>query len=629
MNRLHGKAATLFLVSLISAATLSVGSGTATAAAAEQGSSSFAPDDKTLSTPLAAIATANDAPQSSLASAVREQLDSASKVTDAAGQLPVEISVAKGALQQVAGELRKLGLSKLDLVDAGALSAIHTSISAQQLKTVGKLDGVRRVAPANAGKSTDAGAVTSQGDAVIKGPEARKTTKDKPTSADGAGVYVGVISDSINRKSVEVADPDNPGATKTVSGIEAAQASGDLPATVNVLNDGPANTVAEPNNSSDEGQAMAQIIYDEAPGITQFAFASASEESKSVAINRLVNAGVKVIADDIYDITDPVYQDDPSAVAAENAVSHGISYVTSAGNRGGNSAFETQPAFVADKSKKEANPAKPVNPALEDFGNGVTNKKIATIANKGSVYYDLQWKEGWGTAKSDLGLRLVNSAGKLLTATSLSDDDDVASGIPQEGVSYKNTTGRAVDVYVQITHKRGTPAPSLLRLRSHKDFVAGFGNAITVNAGVSSAKGVIAAAASDWSTPTVPEECSSRGPVTHYFDQNGVALATPAVINKPDVMAPDGVATTVDGFDAFSGTSAAAPATAGAAALALTAYPAATPAQIKTWITSGNATTPAAQGYGANRVGSGLIQADLLVGLAKAQADAVAANAKK
>ncbi|ABY21861.1 subtilisin-like protease [Renibacterium salmoninarum ATCC 33209] len=441
MNRIHGKATTLFLVSLMSIASLSAASTIANAADAQPGQTAIG--DKALATPLAVIAEASAAPQSALAATVREQLGSAAQLSDAAGKFPVEISVARGSLQKVADGLKGQGLKELSLVESGPLPTIYTSVTAQELALIGKLPGVKRVAPADSGQSTDAGSVTSQGDAAIKGPEARQTTAAKPVSANGAGVYVGVISDSFNIKTVQVDDPDNPGQKKAVPGLKAAQDSGDLPATVKILREGSAT-------ATDEGQAMAQIIYDEAPGITKLAFSTSGGIGKAAAINSLVNEGVKVIADDIYNLSDPVYQDGAAAIAANNAIAQGVIYVASAGNRCGNSAFETAPNFVADPDAQEADPNKPVAPELEDFGNGVTTKKIATIPVKGKVNYDLQWKEGWGNAQSDLGLRLVDSTGALLTATSYSDADNVASGIPQEGVSYINTTGAAVDVYAQI-----------------------------------------------------------------------------------------------------------------------------------------------------------------------------------
>ena len=95
------------------------------------------------------------------------------------------------------------------------------------------------------GGGTDVGAVLSQGDAVHHGPQARAL------GATGAGVKVGVISDSINQVGTKVAG---------------SQASGDLPSSVTVLADDP--------GSSDEGRAMAEIIYDGAPGITQMYFST-------------------------------------------------------------------------------------------------------------------------------------------------------------------------------------------------------------------------------------------------------------------------------------------------------------------------------------------------------------------
>jgi Subtilase family len=61
--------------------------------------------------------------------------------------------------------------------------------------------------------------------------------------------------------------------------------------------------------------------------------------------------------------------------------------------------------------------------------------------------------------------------------------------------------------------------------------------------------------------------------VTHFFDPAGNALPAPEVRAKPELAAPDGVATSVFGFGSFFGTSAAAPAAAGIAALILSTQP--------------------------------------------------------
>ena len=64
---------------------------------------------------------------------------------------------------------------------------------------------------------------------------------------------VGVISDSIDQ---------------VAGGIAASQAAGDLPA--NVL------TCSTIRAGTDEGRAMAEIVYDEAPGISGIAFTTAN-----------------------------------------------------------------------------------------------------------------------------------------------------------------------------------------------------------------------------------------------------------------------------------------------------------------------------------------------------------------
>ena len=62
--------------------------------------------------------------------------------------------------------------------------------------------------------------------------------------------------------------------------------------------------------------------------------------------------------------------------------------------------------------------------------------------------------------------------------------------------------------------------------------------------------------------------------MTHFFDAGGNPLAAPEVRQKPNLAGPDDVHTSVPGFGRFQGTSAAAPAAAGIAALIRSAKPA-------------------------------------------------------
>jgi hypothetical protein len=97
--------------------------------------------------------------------------------------------------------------------------------------------------------------------------------------------------------------------------------------------------------------------------------------------------------------------------------------------------------------------------------------------------------------------------------------------------------------------------------------------------------------------PNLPEDFTSPGPVTIYFDTNNNRLATPQVRLKPDIAAADGANNTFfplgpgndypydpDTFPNFYGTSAASPHSAAIAALILQAHKPAvlTPAQVKT-----------------------------------------------
>ena len=122
----------------------------------------------------------------------------------------------------------------------------HALVDATAVAGVRALRGV----PA---QTRDEGSVLSQGDAAHNGPAARAL------GTTGAGVKVGVISDSI--------EPGRLGRYPGTPLVE-SQSTGNLPGpastpvgSVTVLQDDTTGVI-------DEGRAMAEIIFDTAPGVT-------------------------------------------------------------------------------------------------------------------------------------------------------------------------------------------------------------------------------------------------------------------------------------------------------------------------------------------------------------------------
>ena len=88
------------------------------------------------------------------------------------------------------------------------------------------------------------GSATSEGDAAHRGPQARALG---PT---GAGIPVGVMSDSINKRG---------------TGVAGSQSTRRPAAPTSRFSTSPAS-------GTDEGRAMAEIVYDTAPGIPKIIF---------------------------------------------------------------------------------------------------------------------------------------------------------------------------------------------------------------------------------------------------------------------------------------------------------------------------------------------------------------------
>jgi len=462
------------------------------------------------------------------------------------GGVSVDVYVS-GDVDAAERRLRDLGMVVRAVSTTQPERLVEGYLPAGALTDAARLGSTRAVLATFGDVNT--GGTLSEGDAADLGPQARALG---PT---GAGVPVGVISDSINRVG---------------GGIATSQGTGDLPGPASSPA-GQVQTLADSPTGSDEGRAMAEIIFDTAPGVRNMTFSTGNGgiATKASSIDNLVAQGVKVIADDTFFSTEPYFQDGLVAQAVDRAQAAGVAYLVSAGNRARQS-WEGTYAPTTDP--------RGVGPSANDFAPGAAIDAIQTVGTftNRNLYLDLQWDEAWGHAVTDLALDVYSISGGVPSYAFTVNGDNVVTGIPEEHAAI-NVSG-TVTVGIAIRRVAGTRNPFMKYIvgGAPKFTIAEYpsdSNAIDPDA--ASARGAVTVAASPFGTPAVPEPFSSGGPaITRLFDVSGTRLTTPDVRPKPDVSGADGVATSVPGFSPFLGTSAAAPSVAGIAVLLRSANPA-------------------------------------------------------
>jgi hypothetical protein len=486
----------------------------------------------------------------------------ASMFVSTTNQVGVRLQVADVAAARVS----LAGLGFTEAAADPAAGVLDGYLHASQLTALGGVAGLTAARELYRPR-TATGSVTTQADASLFADRVRGAL---PTSYNGSGIRIGVISDSYNNR----------------GGAPADVASGDLPSSLTVVRDLPAG-----NGGTDEGRAMLQIINDIAPGAQLFfATCGTSDMQFANSIRALAAVGCDIIVDDIVFFNEPFFQDGRVAQAITQVTGQGVAYFSAAGNQA-NQAYETTAAtFVNDATLLGGGRYLDFDP-----GAGTDIRQSIILDPNETIQLVLQWDSPFfnrSASNNDLDIYLIQ--GNTIVASS--SFDDIGQLEHFEVLTFTNN-GAMAQTYDIVIQNFAGPDPGRVK---YIDFGDGgprqfFPGAPTLVAHATAPGGAGVGAVPFFDQDT-PEDFTSQGPYTVLFSPTGQRLTTPQVRQGPLFAAVDGGDTTffgqsnipdlTAGFPNFFGTSAAAPAAAAIAALVLQANPSFTPAQIYTRLQS-------------------------------------------
>ncbi len=446
----------------------------------------------------------------------------------------------------------------------------------------------------------------------------------------GAGVTVGVLSDSVSQYAGGLAD---------------SYKTGDLSASnpVNVLQDGNANT-----GQTDEGRAMLENIHDIAPG-ANLAFATAGTSDLQMAQNIQAlqsQANAQIIVDDIGFFDEPFFQNGVISQAINSVVASGATYFSAAGN-------SANSGYLSQFRQTTASLAGVTNGTFMNFaptGTPVTQLPITTGGPNVTLTFQFdqpfatqQPVGSSGVVTSQMNFYILNSTGAVVASGT---NNNLATQSPMQTVTIPSAGSYTVAIqlvsgpapqhveFVQVTEQPMTVSQEFGAAGS-TTYPSTYGHPTDTNA--------IGVGATPWWAPSpylnqqplASEPFSAYGPVLKVFHADGTPLTTPQVVLQPTLTAPDGgntsfftpgqiidtsnppfpgePATTTNlsqNLPSFFGTSSAAPNAAAVAALMKQFQPGLTPTLIKQGLlASVEPMNGAAQGTWDQQAGYGLINA--------------------
>lgn len=388
----------------------------------------------------------------------------------------------------------------------------------------------------------------------------------------GAGIKIGIISTSFNATNQLSNDLANGELSGGATNTRPIQILKDL------TPDNPA--------ANDEGRAIAQIIHDIAPD-AEFVFHTSigdngivDDVSYSKAIAALVAVGANIIVEDAI-VRTSIFENGVAAQAAQTAIDTGAVVIAATGNNG-------QIAYASDyrSDGQTFELGGKIFEALDFDASADVDlfQDIRATKNGSAIFPLLTWSEPNADISNNLEMFLVNSphlpsnSGDNLLAVS---GPPTPSSVDYPLKSLIYSTAKDQTSYLVIGRElNGATAPEQIKWISTANGLDRttqyeYVNSTPADQGASTIFGVanlpeVIAVGAVEATPAgaiAVRSYSSRDSSPLLFDEDGTRRFPQQPIIKPDILAPDGVSTTVAGFEDFQGTSAAAPYVAGVVAL--------------------------------------------------------------
>lgn len=421
-------------------------------------------------------------------------------------------------------------------------------------------DAGRAALPPPSGDTSLSGSVVSEGLAVS---QADKWIRAGIT---GANVKVGVID----------------------SGFEyyaQRQAAGELPGGITVQNFVDNEGPTDMDGVTKHGAACAEIIYDMAPG-SRLYFARVQEPADvAQALAWFIAQGVQVVSSSIgFHSKDPGDGTGmfPDLVAL--AEQGNIVWVTSAGNE---RRFHYDGPFDPLDIVWNTHPIvvhnfQPPLGWLNVYGESMDSPEMVEPITVLSA--TLRWSD-WGAPTTDLDLYLAmwdpslrgGQGDWIVVAESINAQTGQPGDTPVEDLVYVTSADATKYGYFVRSYDGAMPANiELFAPRETTGRLAAMVHPRSLN-NMAQVRDVLATGSMRFDR-TVPDDYSSQGPT------NGPGGVRDGGFNKPDLCGYAGVSTASYGATAFTGTSAAAPHVAGAAALVREKYPTWSASQVRSYL---------------------------------------------